>query len=203
MKTKVFAAFIVIIVAIGFGLLSLLLSGETYVLPDAFTEGREEGAMAASRISKNINASLKTLSEVAAYEKRGDIASAVFLIRNEINKTTERQQEARNLATAMEKMARAIPDIRPAIAQQIGLEAVSAQVANVSRLVSYNEYLAELFDVLNERMRGGQSATAEKVQDLVKRLNEENRSIAELNAQFNQSLARFDAIFTGKLDEQE
>ncbi len=202
MKKKVFAAFIVIIIAIAFGLLSLLLSGEAYAIPPAFIEGRTEGAAASEAITVIINDSLKTLSEVAAFEERGDIASAVYLIRGEINKTTERQKHASALASAMEKMALAIPDIKPAAAQQIGLEAVSAQVANVSHLVTYNEYLTNLFNLLNERMRGNPEATTKKVQDLVEKLNEENNTINKLNSQFNRSLVQFDAIFKGNLETE-
>lgn len=203
MKKKVFAAFIVIFIAIGFGALSLVLSGEAYAIPPEFIDGRAAGAEAATAVTTMINDSLKTLAEVAAFESRGDLASAVYLIRGEINKTTERQKRASDLAGAMEKMAKAIPGIKPAPAQQIGLEAVSSQVATVSRLVTYNEYLTNLFNLLNERMRGNPDATQEKVQDLVKKLNEENNAINELNTQFNRSLAQFDAVFTGKFDTTE
>ena len=202
MKKKVFAAFIVILIAIAFGGVSLLLSSEAYAIPTQFIDGRIQGAEAASAISTMINDSLKTLSEVATYEHQGNIASALYLIRGEMNKTEERQRQARLLAGAMEKMAKAIPQIKPKSAQQIGLEAVSAQVANVSHLVTYNEYLTNLFDLLNERMRGNKAATTEKVQELVDKLNTENNDIQELNTQFNRSLAQFDAIFRGKLDTQ-
>lgn len=202
MKTKVFAAFIVIIIAIGFGLLSLLLSGEAYAIPTVFIESRKDGAAAAEKISTMINESLETLTEVAAYEERGDLASAVFLIRTELGKTGARQEQAQILAGAMEKMARAIIDIKPDSAQQIALEAVSTQVATVSRLVSYNENLSDLFNLLNDRMRGDAKATPEKIDRLVKRLNNESEAIGELNTQFNKSLAQFDAIFTGKLETE-
>ncbi|MDO8601898.1 MAG: hypothetical protein Q7R62_02100 [bacterium] len=200
MKKKAFAAVIVIVIALAFGALSLLLGGEAYVIPGSFTRGREQGAESAQAITTIINESLKTLADVSAYERRGDLASALYLIRNEINATGSRQEQARLLATAMEKMARAIIDIRPAAAQQIALEAVSAQVAAVSHLVTYNEYLTNLFNLLNERVRGNKEATTEKVQELVDKLNTENNAIAELNVQFSRSLAQFDAIFQGKLD---
>jgi hypothetical protein len=200
MKKKVFAAFIVILIAIGFGALSLVLSGEAYAIPPAFIEGRTAGAEAAVAVTTMINDSLKTLGDVAAYESRGDLASAVYLIRIETGKAEERQKQASALASAMEKMAKAIPEIKPASAQQIGLEAVSSQVATVSRLVTYNEYLTNLFNMLNERMRGNPEATKAKVDSLVLKLNEENVAINELNKQFNRSLAQFDAIFTDKLD---
>jgi len=199
MKTKVFAAFIVIVIAIGFGLLSLVLSKEAYVIPTAFTEGRTEGAQAAVAVTKMINESLKNLTDVAAAERRGDLATAVYLIRIETNKATERQQKASALAAAMEKMALALPEIKPKSAQQIGLEAVRSQVTTVSRLVTYNDYLTTLFNLLNERMRGNPDATQAKVQELVKKLNEENAAITQLNSQFNRSLAQFDSIFTDKL----
>lgn len=202
MKKKVFAAFIVILIAIAFAALTLFLSNEAYAIPDQFIDGRIQGAEAASAISTMINDSLKTLSEVATYEHRGDVASALYLIRGEMSKTEERQRQARLLAGAMEKMAKVIPQIKPKVAQQIGLEAVSAQVANVSHLVTYNEYLTNLFDLLNERMRGNKAATTEKVQELVDKLNSENNDIQELNTQFNRSLAQFDSIFKGKLDTQ-
>lgn len=200
MKKKVFAAFIVILIAIGFGALSLILNSEAYAIPPAFIEGRTAGAEAAVAVTTMINESLKTLNDVATYESRGDLASAIYLIRTEMSKAEERQKQASALASAMEKMAKAIPEIKPASAQQIGLEAVSSQVATVSRLVTYNEYLTNLFNMLNERMRGNPEATKAKVQSIVAKLNEENVAINQLNTQFNRSLQQFDAIFTDKLN---
>lgn len=200
MKKKVFAAVIIILVALAVGALSLLLSDQAYAIPTSFISGRTKGAESAKAITVMINGSLKTLSDVSVYERKGDLGSAIYLIRNEINQTTDRQEQAHMLASAMEKMARAIPEIKPARAQQTALEAVSAQVTAVSHLVSYNEYLSDLFNLLNERARGSKDATTEKVQDLVKKLNDENNAIGELNAQFNASMREFDAIFQGKLD---
>jgi len=202
MKKKAFAAFIVIIVAIAFGALSLFLSSAAYAIPEPFTEGRVEGARAAIAITAMINGSLKTLSDVRAAEQRNDLATAVYLIRAEMNNTSERQNQAHILAAAMEKMATAIPEIKPTSARQIALEAVSAQVATVSHLVTYNDYLANLFNLLNEKMRGDKNATTEKIQKLVGQLNAENITINELNAQFNRSLKQFDAVFSGKLDSE-
>jgi hypothetical protein len=202
MKKKVFAAVILILIAIAVGGLSLLLNSEAYAIPDPFIEGRAEGAQAASAITVIINDSLKTISQVATYEQQGSVASALYLIRGEMSKTEERQRQAHILAGAMEKMAKSITRIKPAAAQQIALEAVSTQVASVSHLVTYNEYLTNLFDLLNERMRGNPAATTEKVQELITKLNTENNDIAELNTQFNRSLAQFDSIFRGKLDTE-
>jgi hypothetical protein len=201
MKKRGFAIIIVVLIAIVAAGLSLFLSTKAYEIPASFVEGREKGAQSAAIVSTIINDSLKNLSQVSEYDRRGDLASAVFLIRAELNGTETRQQEAHALAAAMEQMARAIPGIQPPTAQQAALEAVSAQVAAVSHLITYNQYLSDLFTLLNERVQGKPEATTEKVQRLVSRLNGESELINELNTEFNQSLAQFDEIFEGRLSE--
>ncbi len=195
MKKKPFAVIVVIAVALVVGAGALLLSTESRFIPDAFTEGRNKGAQSVQTIAEMIDESLKALKEISDYDRRGDLASAVYLINKELTSTSGRQEEARSLASAMEQMARAIPEIKPTSAQQTALEAVSAQVAAVSRLVTYNQYLADLFNLLQQRVRGEKNATTEKVQKLVEKLNDEASAINELNAQFSKSLAQFDAIF--------
>ena len=109
------------------------------------------------------------------------------------------QEEAIKLATQLEKMARILPSIKPASARQHATAAVSSEVALVSRLVSYNDYLKQLFEVLRAKFNNRYSyyEADGQVELLIVKINEEAQAINGLNNRFSAALAELDKIVLG------
>ncbi len=183
-------------VLIGVGIYSVIgLMAPKTNLPPEFSEARIKGAELAQRIVELSNESLGNLETIAAYDRAGKKSEALILISQEVVKNQEAQQEAIKLSSQLERMARTINDIKPTEARVLATEAVSSEVALVSRLLSYNDYLLRLFEALREKFENPSTYTNGKVEQLIVKINEEAQAINTFNQRFTSSLAEFDKLF--------
>ena len=164
-------------------------------VPPEFAEARIRGARIAHEIAEAAGKSLDNLATIRVYDEKGETAEALILISQEIIQNREAQVKAIALSSELEKMARLLSDIKPSGAKSIATEAVSAEVALVSRLISYNDNLRELFSILREKFEKPGRSFDGTVQTLIERINEDARAINSFNERFNWSLAEFDKIF--------
>jgi len=163
-------------------------------IPPEFLEARLKGAELAKNIVRLSAPALQSLERIAEYDQQGNAPEALILISEEVIKNRQAHQEAIKLASQLEKMARTIDDIKPAQAKVLATEAVSSEVALVSRLLSYNDYLLQLFVVLQDKFQKHIN-TDGRVRELVNKINEEALAINAFNSKFTNSLAEFDQIF--------
>ena len=107
----------------------------------------------------------------------------------------ERNRQAREkaieLSIQLETMANNLSQISPASASQTALRAISSETTLISRLITYNDYLNQLLEVLREKFLG--NGNGDKVAELVEKINEEAKAINELNEKFNESMEMFDS----------
>ena len=165
------------------------------VLPEEFSEARVKGATLAKSIVDLSSESLKNLTEIARYDEEGDRSEALILISKEVIKNRETREQAIKLSSQLEKMARSLTNIKPTKARVLATEAVSSEVALVSRLISYNDYLLQLFETLRDKFQNTSRNPNGRVQQLINKINEEASAINQFNRRFNQSLAEFDQVF--------
>jgi len=195
MKLKVKPRILIIGGIISLGLLLFIkYIFPTKSIPQDFNESRSKGAAIAQRIlalSDNIS---KRLKEIAEYDKTGNTAEALIAISKQIIENRENQQEAVRLASQLEKMARSLSKIRPAKARQIATEAVGAEVALVSHLISYNDYLKQLFEILRSKFEERSVYIDGQVEGLIKKINEEVQAINDFDKRFNDALIELDKI---------
>ncbi|MEK7554491.1 MAG: hypothetical protein AAB518_00685 [Patescibacteria group bacterium] len=182
--------------AIGLGTFAAayILIPQSFV-PQEFSAARIESAKLAERIVANAEASLANLQAIAEHDRRGRKAEALTLVAQEFTRTKETQDAAVKLSSRLEAMARGIDAIKPEAARLLATEAVSAEVALVSRLISYNSLLQELFGVLREKFERPGFYTNGRVEELVAKVNEEARAINDFNRRSTESLAEFDKLF--------
>jgi len=166
-----------------------------HFVPAEFSSARIEGAKLAERIVTNSGASLANLQAIAEHDRRGRRTEALVLISQEFTRTKDTQDAAVKLSARLEAMARSIDSIRPQEARSVATEAVTSEVALVSRLLSYNELLKELFEVLRQKFENPTLDTNGRVEELVGKVNEEARAINESNTHFTESLAEFDKLY--------
>ncbi len=165
-------------------------------LPGEFTEARIKGSEVAQKIVQLSRENLALLDKVATYDQQNNHSEALIAISNALIKNRENQTEAIRLAQQLTVMAEQAPRIRPAYASEVATEAVASEVTLVSRLITYNDYLNQLFETLKVKFdKPWVTYLDGQVNDLVNKTNDEAQAINELNKKFVSSMAELDVIF--------
>ena len=167
-------------------------------LPSEFSDARIKGALVAQKIVELSRGTLSRLSEVSRYDQERNTPEALIAISNALIANRENQVEAIRLSSQLNAMAENLSRIRPARARELATQAVTAEVALVSRLLYYNTYLSQLFETLKIKFdKPWVSYLDGQVGDLITKINDEAQAINELNKEFNSYMAEFDKIFAG------
>ena len=186
--------FVLIVVAASFGIGKMLFS-QSKSVPVEFFQSRAESGRLAEKITSFLTNSLDRLDQVAQYDKVGRIQEAIKIIEGQVSSAKENDLNSLLLATQLETLARAAQTIRPDQARQIAVEAVSNEVALVSRMIVYNTELKDLFQLLNEKFTGQRAAKSQEVQNLILQLNDLANGINDLNYKFNNGMKQLDEGF--------
>lgn len=182
------------VVAAGIVLGARLLLFPAEYVPSDFTDARVRGAAIAENVMALSRKTLGRLDVIAQHDRNRRTAEALLLISQELLESAKMREEAARLASQLERMARTLPEIKPEAARQLATEAVSAEVALVSRLVTHNALLAELFDILKMKLTDRASNVDGRVNELINQINSEAGAINQFNKRFGEALAEFDRI---------
>ena len=161
-------------------------------VPDNFMEARKSSAAVSAEIISVLDESLKTLQTISEHDQNYAFSPALKLVSAEIDRTKESKKKATELTLALDKMARAVPEISPSKARNLAVEAVSSAIALISHLVIYNDSLNGLLDTLRYKFSGDIRYDAKDVQIMVQNMNREAKEINALNDLFNQKMREFD-----------
>ncbi len=195
MKVQLKIGAVIAVVAFGLYFFINSLLAKSFV-PTEFAEARLTSVAVAKQIVNLSSDALSSLDQISKYDQQGNTSKALILISNEVIKNQETHQEAIKLSSELEQMARLLNDIKPTQAKVLATEAVSSEVALVSRLLVYNDFLLQLFQTLRDKFQNKNFNADGKVQDLINKINEQARAINDFDNRFNQSLAEFDKFFT-------
>jgi len=193
MKSQLKVFITTVILGVGIYSVVYIIIPKAYV-PDEFSAARIKGAELAGRIVNLSNEALARLDEISEHDKEGNEPEALALISQEVIKNRNLQEEAIKLSSQLEKMARSVEEIKPHKARIVAVEAVSSEVALVSRLITYNDLLLQLFTALQGKFENPYAVTNGEVQELINQINDETRAINDFNKRFNESLAVFDKL---------
>ena len=182
------------VVAAGIVLAVRLLLFPADHVPAEFSEGRVRGAALAENIVVLSRKTLGRLDAIAEYDRNNRTAEALLLISQEVLESGTMREEAARLASQLERMARVLPEIKPERARQLATEAVSSEVALVSRLVTHNALLTELFDILKMKLSDRSANVDGRVNELINNINSEAQAINQFNKRFIEALEEFDMI---------
>jgi len=194
-KNKIFRGIflaVLLLVLLAAGKIALLPSK---FIPEEFSRTRIEGSKLAEEIVAQSNYSVEILGEIAKLDLERRYIKALDIVSKEVGKNYNANSKATNLSSLMASMARTIVNIQPYAARQLALEAVSSEVSLVSHLINYNNYLAELFRILENKFESNAKNSNGGVQELIKAINGEVKEINDLNEKFNDSLRQFDELF--------
>jgi len=179
----------IIIILIAYFVLRFLGVG-TRNVPEDFLRARQEASLIASEIVAISGQSTDHLDEIARLDKDAKYTEALVLISQELERNREAREKAIQLSAQLERMAKNLGQISPASAGQIALQAISSETALISRLITYNDYLAQLLEVLRQKFLG--KTDGDKITELIAEINDEAKAINDLNQKFNDVMKEFD-----------
>jgi predicted RND superfamily exporter protein len=179
----------IIIVFIAYFILRFL-SVEPKNIPADFLEARQDASLIAQDIVSLSGQSVGSLDEIANLDKEGKYTEALVLVSQELERNRQAREKAIRLSAQLEIMANNLGQIAPASAGQIALEAISSETALISRLISHNDYLTQLLEVLRQKFLG--KADGDKIPELIVKINNEVQAINDLNRKFNDLMKEFD-----------
>jgi len=188
-KFQAVLIFLAIVLAAYF--LIRILPSSAQKVPAEFLEAKYNASSIAQGIvtlSKDLTKNLEEINRLDSEKKYSD---AINLLTQEIDRNKETKNKAINLSEELSRMALAVPNISPASDSQVALQAISSETALISHLIVYNDYLNQLLEELRLKLLG-KNTSSSKIQDLILKINEEVKTINELNIKFNSLMDKFD-----------
>ncbi len=191
-KLKIFLI-LVVIVAGGYFAGSWLGLSSSNGATDDFKDARAQGAVIAQDIVNLSNGLQVDLDRVNKLDSEGNYAEALTATVELLKRTQEVKTKALELSEQLERMTGGLADIKSPIARQAALESISNRLALIGRLLSYSDYLGQLFASLNLRF-SGQPLQENHIKNLIAQVNAEVTAINNFNREASQAMDRFDAI---------
>ncbi len=172
------------------------VSSKSISIPEAYYTARISATTAAARVSTLVSDSLANLSQIETLDRTNKPKDALMLVEYELGRRQQKQAATTEISTSLERMAYAAGQITPAeTAGRLAIETISTGVTMVSRVVTYNTYLDQLFTALQHKFRTGQTAPGTTVRDLITNMNEEARAINLLGERFSKLEQEFDEAY--------
>lgn len=187
-RFKLLILFIIIILTAYFALRFLTVEPKT--IPPDFLKARQEASLIAQEIVALSNESANNLKEIALLDQERDYSGALSLVSRELGRNRQARERAIELSVQLEIMTRNLAQISPSSISQLALQALTSETALISRLITYNDYLSQLLEVLRGKFLDKNDG--DKIPELIDKINEEAYSINELNQKFNDLMKEFD-----------
>lgn len=162
-------------------------------IPPEFLKARQEASLISRDIVSFSGESASKMNEIAELDRTNKHTEALVLISQEIERNKKAREKAIELSIRLETMVRNINGISPASASQKALEALSLETTLINRLIIYNDYLLKLLEVLREKFLGRSGGN--QVPELITKINDEARTINDLDRKFNEAMAELDNGF--------
>jgi len=185
----------VAIIALGAFLVNYFM---TVAIPKAFLESRIQTAGSANNLAVLTNNSLANLKQIETFESNNSTEQALDMISFEVGKKQEKQNAAVLLASHLDNMAKETSGIISNRARGLALEAITSGVSMVSRMISYNNSLDQLFSAIQLKITSGNPPVGTNIRGIISSLNGDAKSINELNTKFNDALKEFDSRYGQK-----
>lgn len=179
-----------VLVLVGSLVAGAAIFGNVKRVPDDFLQARQNVASIAKEIVVLSDQTAKNIEAISILDRDGKYDEALNLVTREISKNQEARAKAILLSVEAQKMTNAIPDLRPVSLQPIALEALNNKVSLINRLITYNGYLYDLLNILQNKLLG--KINGDKIPELIAKINDEARAVSELNEKFNDLMRQFD-----------
>jgi len=191
-RMRILIIFLLIVATVG--LIVKTFTPETKNTPKEFLEARQEASLIAKDIIDISGRTAENIKKISDLDKNKEYTEALNLISEELNNNREARENAISLSTKLEIMAKNVSQISPAVAGQIAIQAISSETTLISRLITYNDYLIKLLEILQAKFLEKEKNANDKIADLIEKINDEARAINDLNNNFNNLMTEFDKI---------
>lgn len=163
-------------------------------IPPDFLRAKQEASLIASQIIYISDKTARNISQISDFDKNKQYEEALKLISQELGNNREAREKAVNLSANLEIMTKNISEIVPLAVGRLVLEAVGSETTLISRLISYNDYLVNLLEILQQKFLGKEKNADDKISDLINKINNEAQAINSLDKNFNNLMAEFDKM---------
>ncbi len=192
-KVRLFVFFLVLVFLAYF--VGRFLLAKTKTVPNDFMQARQEASLVAKDIVTMSKDSSQHVGEISALNNEQKYPEALALIKDEINRNREIRDKAIALSGYLQTMTVNVSSIKPRVSAEAALEAVSTEVTLIGHLLTYNDYLNQLLEIVRGKITGDPEATTQNVTDLVKKINDESIVVNVMNEKFNEKMSEFDRGF--------
>ncbi|MBI4160213.1 hypothetical protein HY504_03530 [Candidatus Wolfebacteria bacterium] len=189
-RVWLFAIFILVIIG-GYFIVRFVIV-EPRSAPREFLEARSGAAAIAADIVALSDQTSSRLGGVAKLDSEKKYTEALVMVSEELSRNRTARERAVDLSRQLEIMARSLSQISPQTASQKALEALSSETALISRLISYNDFLNQLLEILRSKFLD--KGDGSNIPELIKRINNEAQAINDLNKKFNDAMKEFDSL---------
>ncbi|HUX36159.1 MAG TPA: hypothetical protein VMV71_03970 [Candidatus Paceibacterota bacterium] len=165
-------------------------------MPKEFIDARIQGATIAQNIVNLSNQSVDDIQKINQLDQQGNYTEATNVALEAIQKSKDIRSQAVELSNQVSIMTSSLSGIQSFEARQAALEAISNRLALISRLINYSDYLNQLLQALQEKFSG--QGSNQKVETVIRQINDEVTAINNFNNQSTQAMNRFDAIVNGR-----
>jgi len=172
-------------------LLWVYLGAQRVIIPREFLEAKGRGAIVAEEIVRLSGETARQLEQINKLDQEGKYADAFLLVAEEQKRSREMRGYAALLSRELSTMTSAVAQISETDARSTALQAVNYEVTLIGKLITYNEYLAQLLEALRRKFEGI-APSAPSVGELIGTINEEVAAINDLNGQFLGEIAKLE-----------
>lgn len=187
-RIKILIAFILIILVAYFFV--RIITPDPKNIPEEFLRAKQQSALIAKEIVDISGQTSDNIKDISELDKQQKYEEALKLVSQEIEHNRQAREKAISLSNQLEIMAKNISAIQPLSLSQAAVQAVSYETTLISRLISYNDYLVQLLEILKNKFSGEEKNADGKIAELITKINTEAQTINDLNDQFNSAMEK-------------
>lgn len=161
-------------------------------VPKDFADARQRSVNIAQGIARMSSDSLVDISRTAGLDKAGRIGEAMAIVQKAIITNQQARAQAVQLSATLEVMAKNLGEISPYGARDLATEALGYEVTLINHLITLNDYLNQLFIVLQDKFHKTNFVTESDVAHWINLVNGEVDAISVLNRKYNDTMIKFD-----------
>lgn len=188
------------ILVLGIVYAAKVLNNMAPYVPQDFTTTRTQASKTSDNIVSLSSASISNLNAISADYNAGKYTSALDMAIQEVNHNNDVRDQASALSSELGTMAGDLSQIRPASAEQIGVQAIGKEYQIIENLVNYISLTYQLLDQLKlgyivpNRTASSTEQFNSRLNDLVSKLNGYAQSVNSLNQDYLGLMAQFDGL---------
>lgn len=180
------------LVALLIGVVVKFLFFQPINVPKDFADARQRSVNIAQGIARMSSDSLVDISRIAGLDRAGHTGEAVAIVQKAIFTNQQARAQAVQLSATLEVMVKNLGEISPYGARDLATEALGYEVTLINHLIMLNDYLNQLFTVLQDKFHKMNFVTETDIAHWINLVNGEVDAISVLNRKYNDTMLKFD-----------